>query len=60
MKISEYGKLVRKARIDAGVTMLDMARSIGVARISVLRKLVRRKYLRIFSRRLKNSSLHGG
>ena len=31
MKISEYGKLVRKARIDAGVTMLDMARSIGVA-----------------------------
>nr|DAU48017.1 MAG TPA: hypothetical protein [Caudoviricetes sp.] len=29
-------------------------------RISVLRKLVRRKYLRIFSRRLKNSSLHGG
>lgn len=31
MKLSEYGKLVRKARIDAGVTMLDMARSIGVA-----------------------------
>ena len=31
MKISEYGKLVRKGRIDAGVTMLDMARSIGVA-----------------------------
>ena len=31
MKISEYGKLVRKGRIDAGVTMLDMALSIGVA-----------------------------
>lgn len=31
MKITEYGKLVRKARLDAEVTMLDMARSIGVA-----------------------------
>lgn len=30
MKITEYGKLVRKARLDAGLTMLDMARSIGV------------------------------
>ena len=31
MKLTEYGKLVRKARLDAEVTMLDMARSIGVA-----------------------------
>ena len=31
MKISEYGKLVRKGRIDAGITMLDMAKSMGVS-----------------------------
>lgn len=31
MKLTEYGKLVRKARLDAEVTMLEMARSIGVA-----------------------------
>ena len=31
MKLTEYGKKVRKGRIDAGVTMLEMAKDIGVA-----------------------------
>ena len=31
MRLTEYGKIVRKARLDAGVTMLEMARSIGVS-----------------------------
>jgi len=29
--LNEYGKAVRKARIDAGTTMLHMAKSLGVA-----------------------------
>lgn len=31
MKITEYGKLVRKARLDASLTMLQMADEMGVA-----------------------------
>lgn len=31
MKITEYGKIVRKARIDADLTMLDMAEDLGVS-----------------------------
>lgn len=31
MKLTEYGKLVRKARIDAGITMLTMAKAMSVA-----------------------------
>lgn len=31
MRLTEYGKLVRKARIDANVTMLKMADALGVA-----------------------------
>jgi transcriptional regulator with XRE-family HTH domain len=31
MKITEYGKLVRKARLDASITMLEMADAMGVA-----------------------------
>lgn len=31
MKITEYGKLVRKARIDADITMLDMAEALDVS-----------------------------
>lgn len=31
MKLTEYGKLVRKARIDAGITMLTMAEALSVA-----------------------------
>lgn len=31
MKISEYGKLVRKARLDASITMLQMADAMQVA-----------------------------
>ena len=31
MRLTEYGKLVRKARIDAGITMLKMADALGVA-----------------------------
>lgn len=30
MNTTEYGKLVRKARLDNDITLLDMARSIGV------------------------------
>ncbi len=29
--LNEYGKVVRKARIDAGTTMLSMAKALGVA-----------------------------
>ena len=31
MKVTEYGKIVRKARIDADLTMLDMAEDLGVS-----------------------------
>lgn len=31
MKVTEYGKIVRKARIDADLTMLDMANALGVS-----------------------------
>ena len=31
MKLTQYGKMVRKARLDAEITMLDMAKDIGVA-----------------------------
>lgn len=31
MKVTEYGKIVRKARIDADLTMLDMAKALGVS-----------------------------
>ncbi len=31
MKITEYGKLVRKARLDASMTMLEMADEMKVA-----------------------------
>ena len=31
MKITEYGKLVRKARLDASITMLQMADEMEVA-----------------------------
>lgn len=31
MRVTEYGKIVRKARIDADLTMLDMARALGVS-----------------------------
>lgn len=30
MNTTKYGKLVRKARLDNDITMLEMARSIGV------------------------------
>ena len=30
MNTTEYGKLVRKARLDNEITLLEMARSIGV------------------------------
>ncbi len=31
MRLTEYGKLVRKARIDANITMLKMADALGVS-----------------------------
>ena len=31
MRITEYGKIVRKARIDANLTMLEMAKTLGVS-----------------------------
>lgn len=30
MKLTEFGKIVRKARLDANVTLLDMATSLNV------------------------------
>lgn len=61
MRLTEYGKLVRKARIDAGITMLKMADSMGVSPSYLSATEVGKKKVSLpFARRVKEFFLDLG